>query len=86
MALSIKYAFNAVPSPAETALVALDDVCLMSGLSMIVLAIVALGAWDRLSLDARDTAIMGPLPVPPRELAAAQLAALALFAASFLSS
>ncbi len=83
VALSIKYAFNPVPSPAETALVALDDVCLMSGLSMIVLAIVALASWDRLSLDARDTAIMGPLPVPPRELAAAQLTALALFAAVF---
>jgi hypothetical protein len=80
---SLKYLFNAVPSPAETALVALDDVCLMSGLSMIVLALVALVAWDRLSLDARDTAILGPLPVRPRHLAMAQLTALAIFAAVF---
>ena len=83
VAFSLKYLFNAVPSPAETALVALDDVCLMSGLSMIVLALVALVAWDRLSLDARDTSILGPLPVRPRHLATAQLTALALFAGMF---
>ena len=69
----MKYLFSPIQSPAETALVALDDVSLMSGLSMIVMALVAVAEWDALSLDARDTAILGPLPVSARDLALAQL-------------
>jgi hypothetical protein len=83
VAFSMKYLFSPIQSPGETALVTLDDVALMSGLSTIVMALVAVAEWDALSLDARDAAILGPLPVPARGLALAQLTALLLFAGVF---
>jgi hypothetical protein len=50
---------------------------------MIVQALVAVALWDALTLDARDTAILGWLPVPRRRLALAQLGAIGVFASAF---
>ena len=53
---------------------------------MIVMALVALGSWEALSLDARDTAILGPLPIPRRTLVRAQVTAVAIFAGGFAAA
>lgn len=80
--LSLKYQFN--PStPARTALVALDDRFLFIAASMILMALVAVIQWDALALDARDTAILGPLPLPRGMIVRAKLAAVLLFAGGF---
>jgi len=81
--VSTKYLFKPLQSRGWTLVTSLDDTFLWSGLSLIVMALVALGSWDALSLDARDTAILGPLPIPRRTLVAAQFTALALFAGGF---
>jgi len=52
-------------------------------LSMIVMGIATLVAWDTLALDARDVAVLGPLPVTRRTLLVAKLEALGLFVATF---
>src|SRR4029077_20150833 len=60
-----------------------DDLFLFCGASMLVMALVAVMSWHGLALDARDSAILGPLPVPTRTLFTARLAATALFATGF---
>ncbi len=81
--LSIKYLFRPIQSRGWTVMVSLDDTFVWTGLSMIVMALVALAVWDALALDARDTAILGPLPVRRRALVGAQLAAVIIFATVF---
>ena len=44
--------------------------------SMLVMALIAAVQWDALALDERDTAILGPLPVAPRDIGRAKLSAL----------
>ena len=80
---SIKYLFRPVQSRGWTVVVSLDDTFLYCGISMAVMALVALAVWDALSLDARDTAILGALPVRRGTIATAQVAAVALFALAF---
>ena len=43
------------PSPGRIAMNALNDRCLYLSWSMMVMALVAVTAWDGLVLDARDT-------------------------------
>src|SRR3954454_18114599 len=57
-----KYLFG-IPTPALTAIASLDDKFLYISVSMLVMVLIAAVQWDALSLDARDTAILGPLPV-----------------------
>jgi len=80
---SSKYLLRPLQSSGWTSLISLDDLFLFCGLSMIVEALVAVAVWDGLTLDARDTAILGWLPVPRRRLALAQLGAITVFAAAF---
>ena len=75
--------FNPIASPAQRLLFALDHKFLYLACSMIVMALVTLVEWDALALDARDFAILGPLPIERRVLVGAKLRALALFAAAF---
>src|SRR5687767_4724980 len=49
--------------PGPTAILALTDRFFLIGASMIVMALVAAMQWDALSLDARDTSNLGPLPI-----------------------
>ena len=51
--VSIKYLFRPLQSRGWTLIASLDDTFLWSGLSSIVMALVALASWDALSLDAR---------------------------------
>jgi hypothetical protein len=74
---------NPFVSPGHRLVMALDHKLQFLAVSMIVGALVATLAWDSLSFDERDAAILGPLPVDPGCLAAAKLAALIAFAALF---
>ena len=60
------------PMPALNAVGAIDDALLFVSVSMILLALVAVVAWDGLALDARDEAILGPLPIPRATIVARQ--------------
>jgi hypothetical protein len=73
-------------SPGERLLTALPHKFLLFGCSMAVMALVTCIEWDALSLDARDEAILGPLPVPARTIVKAKLAALASFLALFAAA
>lgn len=81
--LSLKYLFQPFQSPGRTAVLALDDRFLYIACSMIVLALAAVAAWDSLSLDGRDAAILGPLPLPRRTIVRAKLAAISMFSTGF---
>ena len=52
-------------------------------ISMIVMALVAVMTWDALSLDPRDTAIFGPLPIARGVIVRAKLRAVGILAAGF---
>ena len=80
--LGQKYVIG-IPTPALTSVAALDDKFLYISASMLVMALMAAVQWDALALDQRDTAILGPLPVSPRDIGRAQLAALTMFVAAF---
>ena len=81
--ISLKYLFRPFQSPAWTEVAVLDDVCLFSAWSMLLMALLAVIEWDALGLDARDTANLGLLPVRRRDLARAKLGAVVLFALAF---
>ena len=62
--ISMKFLFMPFQSPGRTALLARRRSADRSSRSpMVVMALVAVMAWDALSLDPRDTAIFGPLPI-----------------------
>ncbi len=61
--------------PGPTAMSALGDHFLYIAGSMALSALAALLVWDGLALEPRDTAILGPLPISPRVIARAKLAA-----------
>ena len=65
----------------EKLALALDDKTLLLGGAMIVMALATVLAWDSLSLDSRDFAILGPLPIRPTVLLVSKTAALAIFVA-----
>src|SRR4051794_6624919 len=78
-----RYQFSPLQQPGWTTVAALDDRFLFIGISMVVMALVAIAQWDAVSLDARDGAILGALPVPHGMLLRAKLAAIALFTVAF---
>jgi hypothetical protein len=79
-----KFIMTPLPMPAANAAAYIDDALLYVTLSMLLLAIVAVVAWDGLALDARDEAILGPLPNPRGTIVGAKLAAMAAIAAAVL--
>jgi hypothetical protein len=83
IAMSIKFLQMPLQSPGRTAVLALGDRFLLTAISMVVTALAAVAAWDALSLDARDTAILGPLPIARGTIVKAKLRAVAIFAATF---
>jgi hypothetical protein len=70
-------------SPSQRLLMALHDKFQFMASSMIVMALVTVLEWDALALDARDFAVLGPLPIERRTLVAAKLRALLLFVTVF---
>jgi hypothetical protein len=79
-----KYITTVMPMPAVNAANYVDDALLYVTMSMLLLAIVAVVAWDGLALDARDEAILGPLPIPRGVIVRAKLSAMAVLAAAVL--
>ena len=83
IALSLKFMFMPLQSPGRTAILAVDDRLLFLACAMIIMALVAVTSWDALSLDPRDSSILGPLPIAHGVIVRAKLRAVALFAAGF---
>lgn len=79
-----KYIMTPLPMPAVNAGNYLDDALFYVTISMLLLAIVAVVAWDGLALDARDEAILGPLPIPRATIVHAKLSAMAILAGAVL--
>ncbi len=77
--ISIPYLAALVQLPGSAALSALSDRFLFIAASMSISALAALMTWDALALEARDAAILGPLPLAPRAVARAKLAAAVVF-------
>ena len=61
--IASKYVMNPFPTPVHMALGGMQDRFLFVAVSMVSMALVAAAQWDALSIDARDAAILGPLPV-----------------------
>jgi hypothetical protein len=73
------YQFTNTP-PGMTLVLSLDDRLFLMASSMLILALVAVAQWDALSLDARDAAVLGVLPIPRKTIVRAKFAAVALLA------
>ena len=78
--LASKYVMMPFPVPGHSALAGFADRLLIFGGSMIILALVAIVQWDRLSVDARDASILGVLPLRHGQIVQAKWMATALFA------
>jgi hypothetical protein len=81
--LAVKYLFDILMPPGLTALFALDDRFFWLSLSMLAMALIAVAEWDALALDARDTMVLGPLPIPRSAIVRAKFVAVALFVVGF---
>jgi hypothetical protein len=80
--LGSKYFFS-LPMPGIIAVTALGDNFAFLSIAMFAMGLVATLQWEALSLDVRDVANLGPLPLPRRALVTAKLAALTIFAVGF---
>jgi hypothetical protein len=81
--MSMRFLFMPFQSPGRTALLAVGDRLIFVAISMIVMALVAVLMWDALSLDPRDTAIFGPLPIERGVIVRAKLRAVGILAGGF---
>jgi hypothetical protein len=81
--ISWEYLSAFIQLPGPTALSALSDRFLFISASIAVSALAALMVWDGLALEPRDTAILGPLPIPSRTITRAKLAAAVIFGTVF---
>ncbi len=81
--LLLKY-MNPYLSPGGRLLRALDDTVLGLSISLIVTAMATVLSWDSLTLDARDVAVLGPLPVTRRALVTSKLQAIGAFVGTVL--
>ena len=79
----MKFLFMPFQSPGRTAILANGDRLMFVALAMIVMSLVAVLTWDSLSLDPRDTAIFGPLPIERGVIVRAKLRAVGILAAVF---
>ena len=81
--MSMQFLFMPFQSPGRTAMLAMGDRLFFVAISMIVMALVAVLTWDALSLDARDTAMFGPLPIERGLIVRAKLRAVGILAGGF---
>jgi hypothetical protein len=84
--LSIPYLDTPYPMPGRTAAGMIRVQFLCAAWSMTVMALLAVSVWDALSLDSRDTEVLGPLPLPSGVIVRAKVAALFAFAAVFVAA
>lgn len=83
IATFMSFNYIGVPhTPAQAAVLALNDRFFYVALSMVVVALVAVAQWDSLVVDARDAAILEPLPIPPGAVRRAKLTAVAVLGAA----
>jgi hypothetical protein len=80
--LSTNYLSAFIQLPGPAALSALSDRFLFIAASITISALAALIVWEGLALEARDAAILGPLPIAARTIAQAKLAAVIIFGAT----
>ena len=83
--ISVVLSFNYVGrylTPGQAAVLSLDDKFFYLALSMLVTALVAASQWDALAIDARDAAILEPLPVRAGTIRRAKLTAVAILGAA----
>jgi hypothetical protein len=78
--ISLQYQFNNFLPPGLTSVRSLAERFLFVSASMLVMALLAVALWDGLALDARDTAVLGVLPVPRSAIVRAKFIAVALMA------
>jgi len=81
--VSTPYLAAYIQLPGPTALSALPDRFLFIAASLAVSALAALLVWDALGLEARDAAILGPLPIAPWTITRAKLLAALVFGVVF---
>ena len=79
--LSTPYLSAFIQLPGPAALSALSDRFLFIAASIAISALGALMVWDALALEARDAAILGPLPIAARTITHAKLTAAIVFGA-----
>src|SRR5262245_41536677 len=79
----MKFLFMPFQSPGRTLVLASSDHMLFVALAMIVMSLVAVLTWESLSLDPRDTAMFGPLPIDRSVIVRAKLRAVGILAATF---
>lgn len=84
--LSLPYLQSPYPMPSRTAANMIRVQFMYSAWSMTVMALVAVSVWDALSLDPRDTEILGPLPLPRGVIIRAKISALIVFAVGFAAA
>jgi hypothetical protein len=80
--ISTNYLAAFIQFPGPAALSALSDRFLFIAASMAISALGALMVWEALALETRDAAILGPLPISPRTISRAKLAAAGIFGAA----
>ncbi len=83
--VSVVMSFNYVGAsltPGQAAVLSLNDKFFYLALAMIVTALVAASQWDALAIDARDAAILEPLPVAAGTIRRAKLSAVAILGAA----
>src|SRR5262245_779114 len=61
--IALDYQFSNFMPPGLVSVRSLDDRFLLVSASMLVMALLAVAEWDALSLDARDHAVLGVLPI-----------------------
>ena len=76
--VSASYIMAPLLTPALAATLSMSDKFYYLSAGMIVTALVAASQWDALSVDARDAAILEPLPVPASVIRRAKVSAVAL--------
>ena len=78
--IAIPYQFSPDWPPGMVSLSSLDDRFLFTSASMLVMALAAVAQWDALALDARDTAVLGVLPIPRAVIVRTKFMAVAVLA------
>lgn len=75
--MSAPYAMS-ILGPGQAAILTLNDKFFYVSLAMLVTALVAASQWDALSVDARDAAILDPLPIRAGTVRRAKITAVAI--------
>jgi hypothetical protein len=78
--IATPYQFSPDMPPGMVSLNSLDDRFLFTSASMLVMALAAVAQWDALALDARDTAVLGALPIPRAVIVRTKFIAVAVLA------